>query len=380
MNLKLKVKNIDLKNDKLNMNQPINLTDYRAIARKVLQKEIFDFIDGGACDEITKYRNRRSFNEITIKPLCLRDVSDVDPSIKLMGNNLRFPALIGPTAFHQLIQQAGEIATARAAKLCSIPMIVSTMSNHSLEEIASQSLHNNLWLQTYIFKNRELTESLIRRAEKAGYKAIVITVGSPQMGKRDRDIRNSFVLPSELTTGNFESPKANINNMLIYKFAESELDPSATWDDIRWVQSLTKLPILLKGIMNILDAEKACRLNLAGIIVSNHGGRQLDTTEATISVLPAIVKTVNSRILVMMDSGIRRGTDVFKAIALGADAILLGRPILWALAASGESGVVKALDILKEEFEISLKLSGCCNIQEIRKYSPNIINNNKVSS
>lgn len=346
---------------------PISVSDYRDLAKQRLQNEIFDFIDGAACDEITKQNNRDAFDKINLRPFCLRDVSHIEPSINLLGYNLHSPILIAPTAFHQLVDKLGEVSTAKAAKSCKIPMIVSSMSNKSLEEIATESTHDNLWQQLYIFKKRALTEALIQRAEQAGYKAIVITVGVPISGKRYRDIHNQFTLPSALSTGNF---KSTANSDLIYDFTAGELDPSLTWRDIEWVQSLTTLPLILKGILNPLDAEEACRLKVAGIIVSNHGGRQLDTTEATINVLPDIIDTVAGRARVLLDGGIQRGTDIFKAIALGADAILLGRPILWALAVDGEKGVEALLTMLRNEFEIAMKLTGCCNVKEIRNFKP----------
>lgn len=350
---------------------PVTLLDYKTLAKRKLSKKIFDFIDGGACDEITKRKNREAFDDINLRPLCLRDVSCVDCSTQVLNSCIEMPLLIAPTACHQLLDMQGETSTAKAAKRSSIPMIVSSMSNLSLEDIAKNSMHNQLWLQVYIFKNRALTEELVQRAEQCGYKAVVVTIGTPLMGKRDRNIRNQFCLPQRLSTGNF---KSTANSKTIYDFASKELDASLTWLDIEWLQSITSLPIILKGIINPLDAEEACRLKVFGIVVSNHGGRQLDTTEATISALPDIVKIVAGRTIVLLDSGIRRGTDIFKSIALGADAVLLGSPVLWALSVSGEEGVVNMLDILKKEFEMAMKLSGCRNVHEIRQLSQYLIN------
>lgn len=351
------------------MKEPVAVSEYRLLAKRKLPKKIFDFIDAGACDEITKRNNREAFDTIFLKPLCLRDVSLIDTSINLLGDKISSPILIAPTAFHQLVHKHGEVSTAKAAKSCQIPMVVSSMSNRSLEDIASASMNNHLWLQIYIFKNRELTEALIHRAEKTGYKAIVVSVGTPVTGKRDRDVRNEFTLPPGLSTGNFNS---TVNNEVIYHFTAHEFDPSLTWQDIEWVKSITTLPIILKGILNPIDAENACQLGVSGIVVSNHGGRQLDTAQATISALPDIVKTVAQRIKVFMDGGITRGTDIFKAIALGADAILIGRPVLWALALQGEKGVETMLNILKDEFEITMKLTGCHHIQEIKNFNINL--------
>ncbi len=350
----------------------IKVSDYRDLAKNILPAALFDFIDGGAGDEITKYGNRIAFDSIRLRPFCLKDVSQINTSNKLPWTELTTPILIAPMAFHQLVHPAGEVGTATAAKKCDIPLIVSSMSNQSLEEIAEQSKNPQLWMQIYIFKNRARTISLLQRAEQAGYQAIVLTVGVPISGKRDRDLRNQFSLPAELTTGNFPS---TVNQQEIYRFTAEELDPSLTWKDIEWIQSVTTLPLLLKGIMNPHDAAMACKLNVSGIIVSNHGGRQLDTTTATINALPDIAKTVAGRTRILLDGAIERGTDVLKAIALGADAVLIGRPVLWSLAVQGEQGVEAMLNLLRTEFEMAMKLSGTASIQAIKDAGNQIIDN-----
>ncbi|KTC90678.1 alpha-hydroxy-acid oxidizing protein [Fluoribacter dumoffii] len=351
------------------MRIPATVSDYRLLAKRKLSKKIFDFIDAGAGDEITKRNNRDAFDNISLRPLCLKDVSCIVTATCLLGLEQTFPLLIAPTAFHQLLDEEGEVSTAKAAGFCGIPMVVSSMSNRSLEDIAHFSSNENLWLQVYIFKNRELTASLIHRAEKSGYKAILITVGVPITGKRDRNIRNPFVLPPELSTGNFTS---TANSEVLHQFTAHEFDPSLTWKDIEWVQSLTALPIILKGILNPLDAEKACSLNVAGIVVSNHGGRQLDTAMSTITALSDVVRTVAGRTMILLDGGIERGTDMFKALALGADAVLAGRSILWALAVNGREGVQSMLALLREELETTMMLTGCRDIQEIKQLGNDI--------
>lgn len=354
---------------------PVSVSDFRVLAKQILTKAIFEFIDGGSCDEITKESNRTALDSISLRPLILRDVSKIDTRITLFGSKYISPIMIAPTAFHQLVNQHGEISTAKAAQLSGCPMIVSCMSNRSFEEIAEESMHQRLWAQLYIFKKRELTENLIARAEKAGFKAIVLTVGVPQSGKRERDLRNQFSLQFPLTTANF---KSGINNKVIYDYTAEELDPSLTWHDIEWLKTRTQLPIILKGILNPLDAEEACRLDVAGIVVSNHGGRQLDTAEAAINVLPDIVNRVKKRTTVLIDGAFQRGTDLLKAIALGADAILIGRPVLWALAVNGTEGVVTMLTLLKNEFELAMKLTGCRTVQEIKDFSHILINANVI--
>ncbi len=342
------------------------VSSYRSLAKSVLPKDIFDYIDGAAGDEITDRSNRSSFDAITLRPFCLRDVSNTETSCVLHGIPLPAPILIGPTAFHQLVNPGGEVATARAAKACGLPMTVSTMSSISLEEIARQSEHDQLWLQCYIFKDRHLTETLIKRAEQAGFKALVLTVGMPVHGKRFRDIENQFKLPAHCSTGNFAS---GANDQKIFEFTANLLDPSLTWRDVEWLQSLTPLPIFIKGVLNPLDAARASEMNLAGIIVSNHGGRQLDTTEATISVLPDIVARVRPGMTVLLDSGISKGADIFKALALGAHGVLLGRPILWALTVGGEPGVQSLLQTLRQDLESVMKLTGCRTVAEIQQFA-----------
>lgn len=349
--------------------QPVSVSDYRQLAQAKLPPAVFDFIDSGACDEITKRNNKAAFDNIRLKPLCLRDISNCCLKTQIFNQELSLPLFIAPTAFHQLLDKDGEMSTAKAARHLGIPMVVSCMSNQSLEDIALYSKHPTLCLQVYLFKNRTLTESLIKRAELAAYKAIIITVGVPVSGKRDKVIQHQFKLPPSLTTGNFESA---VNKEFLYHVTNQELDPAMTWDDIAWIKSITKLPIILKGILNPLDAEKACQLQVAAIVVSNHGGRQLDTSIASIDALPDIIQVTDRRIPVLLDGGVERGTDIFKGIALGADALLIGRAVLWALAVHGEQGVSELLKMLHHEFELTMKLTGCRTIEEIKKMGPHL--------
>jgi len=342
------------------------VSSYRSIAKEALPKEIFDYFDGAAGDEITDRLNRSAFDAITLRPFCLRDVSNTEAGCELNGYQMPAPIIVGPTAFHQLVAPDGEVATAKAAKACGLPMTVSMMSSLSMEEIAGKSGHDQLWLQCYIFKNRRLTETLIKRAERAGFKGLVLTVGMPIHGKRFRDIKNQFKLPAHCSTGNFET---GANGKKIFEITAELLDPSLTWRDVEWLQSLTPLPIFIKGVLNPLDAARASEMNLAGIIVSNHGGRQLDTTEATISVLPDIVASVRPGMTVLLDSGVSKGADIFKALALGAHGVLLGRAVLWALTVDGEAGVKSLLQALSQDLESVMKLTGCSNVAEIKQFA-----------
>jgi 4-hydroxymandelate oxidase len=352
---------------------PVTVEDYRTLARELLKPEVFDYIDGGAGDENTCRVNREDLDRLSLLPLCLRDVSTPKLAMSVLGRSVRVPIGFSPTAFHRLVHPDGEVATARAARTLEIPMIVSAMCSVSLEEVAEQSGNENLWLQIYIFKDRELTRQLVRRAEQAGFKAIVVSLGCPVPGKRDRNLRNSFRLPGEVSAANFgRSDRVDFNNP-IHSVADAELDPSLTWRDIAWLRDITALPLIAKGLMNPRDVAPALEVKLSGIMVSNHGGRQLDTTVSTIRILPEITKVVADRIPVFIDGGFRRGIDVLKAIALGADAVFLGRPVMWALATGGENGVAAMANLLVEELYVAMQLAGCPGIAEVRRDAPYLL-------
>jgi 4-hydroxymandelate oxidase len=346
-------------------------------AKKILPPPIFDHIAGGASNEETLQRNLKAYSDVALVPRVLRKVKEVDASTEILGLKLRIPVVIAPMAFHQLCNPTKEIGTAKAAEEAGCAMVVSIASSTSLEEIASNTTAP-LWFQLHIHPERAVMEQLIRRAETAGYKALVITVDIPQAGKKLRDIKNEFKLPENCLPMNFveytgtvikDIDKFNIN------FSGLKFNPSATWEDIQWIKSLTKLPIILKGIMHPADALEALKQDVNGIIVSNHGGRQLDSSAATIEVLPSIINVIKRKIPILVDGGIRSGTDIFKAIALGADAILIGRPILWGLAVAGKNGVLQVMACLAEELQLNMQLTGCCSISEIRKQGASMIFN-----
>jgi isopentenyl diphosphate isomerase/L-lactate dehydrogenase-like FMN-dependent dehydrogenase len=355
------------------MADPITIDDFRVLARERLPLAISDYIDGGAGDEITVGSNRRDFDGVALLPLCLRDVSEPDLSVSLLGEFFQFPIGFSPTAFHRLADKGGEISTASAARALRVPMTVSSMSSITLEEVAAGSGNENLWLQTYLFKDRGVTKDLIQRAEAAGYQAIVLTVGCPVVGNRPKNMRNRFTLPDDVSAANFRRRDATNHNNPIHSISGAEIDPSATWHDVELIRRETKLPIILKGIMNPLDVAPALDLEVAALILSNHGGRQLDTTRSTISALPEVAEALSGRVPLLVDSGFRRGTDILKAIALGADAVLLGRPVLWALAVGGESGVVRAVDLLVEELRTAMQIVGCASLDELRSKATSII-------
>jgi isopentenyl diphosphate isomerase/L-lactate dehydrogenase-like FMN-dependent dehydrogenase len=351
----------------------VKLDDFRLLAKKKLPPAVFDYIDCGACDEITSHANQRDFDDIKLLPLSLRDVSNLDLSVTILGQSFDSPIGFSPTAFHTLVHKRGAIATAAAAKSLKVLMILSSMTSFALEHIAQESDNNDLWLQIYIFKDRGLTKLLVERAERAGFKAIVVTIGTPVVGKRDRNIRNRFSLPEHVAAANFKTSSDVAHNNPVHAFHGAELDPSLTWSDIEWLTQNCRLPVLVKGVSNPMDVAPALDLNISGIIVSNHGGRQLDTTLSTIKILPEVANRISGRVPLLVDSGIRRGTDVLKAIALGADGVLLGRPVMWALGVDGQNGVVRAVNLLTEELRIAMQIVGCSTIADIRKHSSYIL-------
>ena len=349
------------------------ISDFRALAKAKIPSDVFDYIDCGAGDEITVHANRRDLDDVRLLPLSLRDVSEPDLSIDLLDRPFAAPLGFSPTAFHRLVHAGGEVTTARAANTAKVPMSVSVMSSVSLEEVATRSRHPDLWFQTYIFKDRARTTRLVRRAEEAGYRCVVVTVGCPVPGRRDKNIANHFSLPAGVIPANFGRSELVVHNNPIHSAAGAELDTSLTWHDIEWLQKLSALPIILKGIINPHDVGPALDLGISGIVVSNHGGRQLDTTISTIKILPEIASAVSGRVPLLVDSGFRRGTDVLKAIALGADAVLLGRPVVWALAVGGESGVGEAVSLIKEELRVAMQICGCASLVDIRRNSAAIL-------
>lgn len=327
------------------------MLEYEELACPRVQPPHWDFYTGGCDDEVTLRANRTAFERIRLRPRMLVDVSNIDTSATALGTPVSMPILIAPTAQHGLAHREAECATARAAGKAGTIMTASTSSTRSLEEIA-EAATGPLWFQLYVYPTLETGERLVRRAEAAGYKAIVVTVDLPRLGNRERDKRSGFVISFE---GNY------VNEQVI----EGRSKIAFTWDKLAWLRSITSLPILLKGILTAEDALLAVEHGVDGLIVSNHGGRQLDGVLSGIESLPEVVEAVNGCCEVYMDGGIRRGTDVLKALALGARAVLVGRPILWGLAVNGEAGVSHILEILRSELELAMVLSGRPTIASI---------------
>ena len=348
---------------------PVNLAEFEEAARARLPREAYDYYAGGANDEITLRRNREAFGEIALYYPVLRDVSARDTSTEILGTKISFPVMVAPTAFHRMACPEGECAAARAAGRADTLMVMSTLSTTTIEEVAAAA-SGPLWFQLYVYKDRGATTDLIRRAEAAGCRALVLTVDAQVWGRREADVRNNFKLPDGLTVANLaEHAKqmfpAGIPGSGLAAYVAQMLDPSLSWKDLGWLRGQTKLPILLKGVVRADDAKSAMEHGVDGLIVSNHGGRQLDTAPATIEALPRVVDAVAGKIPVLVDGGVRRGTDVVKALALGAQAALIGRPILWGLAAGGEEGAFRVLEMLKAEFDLAMALCGARSVREI---------------
>jgi len=348
---------------------PVNLFDYEELAQQRLGPLAWDYYSSGAMDEVTLRDNREAFERIAIRYHVLAGTAERDLSTQILGQRHDLPLLIAPTAFARLAHEDGENGVARAAAAAGVTQVLSTLSTTSLEEVAQAAPDGTRWFQLYVFKDRGLTADLVRRAEAAGYQAIVMTVDAPLLGRRERDARNRFTLPEGLTAANLSSQLARIpsdgTDSGLFQFFASVLDPGLTWDDLEWLASLTTLPVLVKGVVRGDDAERAIEHGAAGVIVSNHGGRQLDTSISSIDALSEVAEAVDGRGAVLMDGGVRRGTDIVKALALGANAVLIGRPVLWGLAVGGEEGVRHVLRILREELDLAMALCGASNLEEL---------------
>lgn len=350
---------------------PLNLSDYEALARSKMEMTAWDYYSGAACDERTLGENCAAFGRIKLLPRVLVDVSEIDTSVTALGTKLSMPIMLAPTAFNKLAHKDGELAASRAAAATGTLMVASTISTSTLEEIA-RAADGPRWFQLYVYKERTVTTELVARAEAAGYQAIVLTVDTPMLGRRWRDTRNAFALPAGMSIANFSGLRERLESAAGWErgssfstYVHNLFDASLTWEAIEWLRKFTRLPILLKGILTEEDARRAVASGVQGIIVSNHGGRQLDDAIASIDALPRIADAVDGRVEVYVDGGIRRGTDVMKAIALGARAVLIGRPYLWGLAANGEAGVRHVLEILRSELELGMALAGRPTIASI---------------
>ena len=345
---------------------PVEIADYIRLAREHLSPLAWEYISGGAGDESTLRWNEDAYQKIRLRPRNLIDVSRIDTRLSLFGHELESPILLAPLAYQRLAHPDGELATLKGAEAAGATILLSTFSTVALEEIAAAATKPH-WFQLYVQPDREFTRELVRRAEAAGFKALVVTVDTPVLGPRYRELRHKFSLPEGLVRANLKGlhTATGGHRPTERDIYSATLDPKLTWKDITWLRSLTKLPVILKGIMNAGDAGRSVDEGAAGVIVSNHGGRNLDTVPATIDALPEVIAKVSGRVPVLVDGGIRRGIDVVKALGLGASAVLIGRPYVCGLAVAGPEGVARVINILRREFEMAMALTGKTSIAAI---------------
>ena len=345
---------------------PANVADFAARARAILPPATFDYITTGSTDEVTLRDNVAAFQRLRLLPPLLAGVDEVSLSTTLLGTPVRLPIVLAPVAGQSLFHRDGVLASARAAAAAGTILGVSSSAGHSVEEVA-EATEGPKWFQLYVPRDREIARRVVERVERAGYRALILTV---DLGERkDADKRNRFALPRErllkqLTDMGFPV-RPDMTLAELNAVNDQAWDPSLSWEVFDWLRSITRLPLLVKGVLRPEDADRAVRLGLDGIVVSNHGGRRLDGVPASIDQLEQVVGAVKGRATVLLDSGVRRGTDVLKALALGAQGVLIGRPYAWALAAAGEEGVTQLLTLLREELEVALQACGCASVREV---------------
>ena len=372
------------------LGRALTIDDLRRLARRRLPRAVFDFVEGGAGDERTVARNRAAFERLLFRPRALVDVSKREQATVVLGERVSTPVLVSPTGMAGLCWPKGEVAAARAAQDAGTIYTLSTHSSCSIEEVAAGA-PGALWFQLYVWQNRDLTRSFVDRARAAGYRALVLTIDVPIISRRERDLRNGFTIPPRITVRNaldtlrrvgwmrrvLFGPRLTLANLVgapgapradivtLGGVAHRQVDPSVAWADLAWFRSLWQGPLVLKGILTAADARRAADHGVDGLIVSNHGGRQLDGTPASVEALPEIADAVGDRVEVLLDGGVRRGADVVRALALGARAVMVGRPYLYGLAVGGTAGVRRALDILAGEVDHTLALVGVPRVGDL---------------
>ncbi|MEC9394548.1 MAG: alpha-hydroxy acid oxidase [Actinomycetota bacterium] len=376
-----------------------NVDDLRVMAKRRLPAGVFDYIDGGAEDELTLDRNVRAFREVTFRPRVLRGLGDLDTSSTLLGRPLAFPLVLAPTGFTRIADPAGELAVVRAAGRAGIPFTLSTMGTRSIAECAAVAGSDaRLWFQVYAWRDRDLVRTMLDSAASCRYEAICLTVDTAMLGRRDRDVRRGLTLPPEIGPGTFLDGMrrpgwtwrflrsdpirfANVEGLAgsdraagpgtgeravdLAGYMNSQFDHGLSWEDVAWLRTVWDGPILVKGVQTVADSLLAVEHGVEGIIVSNHGGRQLDTAPAPFDLVPSIAEAVSGRIEVVCDGGVRRGSDIVKAVAAGADAAMGGRLFLYALAAAGEQGVDHVLELLRSGVERTMALVGAASVREL---------------
>jgi len=346
------------------VSEHVNVDDFEAAARARLEPGAYAYYAGGAEDEHTLRANSAAFTRWELRPRVLVDVSEVSTETTVLGTQVALPLLVAPTAFHRLAHPEGELATARAAAAAGTVMCLATLSSVSPAELAAAAPEAPQWFQLYCSRDRGFTKELVAAVGEAGFQALVVTVDAPVLGRRERDLRTAFVLPDDLPVPNLPVVLARKD---FHAALSAVVDSTLTWRDLEWLRSISPLPLVVKGVLTAEDALLAAEHGAAGIVVSNHGGRQLDGVPAALDVLPEVAEAVGQRVEVLVDGGIRRGTDVLKALALGARAALAGRAVLWGLAAGGEEGVVQVLTLLRDEIASGLMLLGCARPDDVTR-------------
>lgn len=346
----------------------IDIEDFEREAKIILPKMVYDYYAGGAGQETTISGNLEAFQRLRLVPRVLTGNQDRDMQCKLFGCYSSAPFLIAPSAYHGLAHADGEVATIKAASETEIGMVLAMLANQPIAEVA-KATRGCFGLQLSPFKNKKETERLIKEAQQLDFKAIVITVDGQYLGPKKRDIRNQFALPDHLSVPNLK----NVCNQEFSNGSQNLFEKNLSWEDIRWIKSISTLPVILKGILHDQDALKALEFGIDGIIVSNHGGRVMDSLIPTLTALPKIVDTVQGKIPVLLDGGIRSGIDIFKALALGADAVLIGRPILWGLAVGGQAGVAQVINLLKKDLDHTMAICGFKSLEEIKAHGKSVL-------
>jgi 4-hydroxymandelate oxidase len=339
------------------LNDAVCLADLEPLARRVMTPMAFEYVSGGAGDERTLAWNTEAFTRIRLRPRVLADVSTLDTSVRVLGQTLSLPLLLAPAAYHRLFHPEGELATARGAAVANVPYIVSTCTTTPLEEIAAAAPNGVRWLQIYVTPDRTRTRDLVQAAEATGIRALCLTVDTPVAGTRNREQRTGFALPATCVTPYMRHVAGADGPGLPFV--------AITWRDVEWLRAQTRLPVLLKGVLSGEDAARGVDSGAAGIVVSNHGARNLDTVPASIDALPEVIDAVAGRVPVLLDGGVRRGTDIVKALALGATATMIGRPYLYGLALGGAEGVEHVVRILRTELESAFALLGRASVGSV---------------
>jgi isopentenyl diphosphate isomerase/L-lactate dehydrogenase-like FMN-dependent dehydrogenase len=346
--------------------EPCNVSDYERLAEEKLDAGAFGYFAGGSGDELTLQENVAGYRRWHLRPRVLTGTDQVSTATTVLDTPVSMPLLVAPVAFQRMAHPDGEPGTARAAAAAGTIMVLSTLATSTPADVAAAAPEGNRWYQLYCYRDRGVTTAMMDQAAEAGFEAIVLTVDAPRLGRRERDLRTGFVIPADVTVPSFAAaaggPAAGtpLDMFLL-------MDPAIDWRELERLASESSLPVLVKGLVTAEDAVLACDHGAAGIVVSNHGGRQLDGASATIDALPEVVEAVAGRIEVLVDGGIRRGTDILKALALGARATLVGRPVVWGLAVGGEAGAGRVLELLRDEIELGLALLGCESPEQVAR-------------